>query len=271
VANDASRERTNGPQSVERALSLLTAISEAAGPVAVTEVARQVNLHPATAHRLLRALVVAGFVVQDPETSRYRLGPKLLQIANTHRLREALPQLARPVLERLTNSTGETTGLLECDGASSVVVARVVSSLPLLVHTPIGAHGPLNATGGGKVLLANMSDERREAILSAPLARFTDDTQTDPAALRRELEEIRVRRFGIGVDDYHEGVTAIAAPVFDAEDTVVAALSMPGPTSRMAGPRLGQLIELVCAAAEELSRELGATLPLPRTSGSLTE
>lgn len=259
-------DRTSGPQSVERALALLVAMSEFKRPVSVTEIARRVGLHPATTHRLLRALVAAGFAAQDADTSRYGLGPTLLHIARVFGQNEGLPELARPIMERLTQETGETTGLVGRDGMNTLIMARVRSPHPLLVHHPVGTRGVLHGSAGGKILLAGMTDEDLERALAAPLPTFTPRTTTDPAILRAQIRAIREYGYAVVVDGVDEGVTTIAAPVVDVDQQVIAALSVTAPTSRVAADRLPFVIDRVRVASFHLSRALGATCLPPVTN-----
>lgn len=263
-----------GAQSVERALSLLVAIVDAGSPIGVTDLARQVELHPATAHRLLGSLLSTGFVAQEAEGARYRVGPTFARLARAERERLELPELARPILERLVAETDETAGVVQLDGDETVVVARAYSSHALRVHTPIGGRGPLHATAVGKILLAAMPEAARERMLAGPLAAFTEATLTDAAALRAECAAVEAAGYALGIEDHRPGVATVAAPVIERDGVVVAALSLSGPVGRMAGARLADLITATRAAAVALSHELGADVghpdPMPALDEGLT-
>jgi IclR family acetate operon transcriptional repressor len=261
MAAEPASESLLGVRSVERALDLLGVLGEAAADLTLSDAARLVNHHPATAHRLLRTMVAAGFVAQDATTRRYRLGERFIQLAHAGHSRQALPGLAGPFLERLAAETGETAGLLQLVQDQTVVLARVLSAAALRVHAPVGARGPLHATAIGQVLLAYAPLELRERILASPLTVFTTRTPIQRTALRRRCNEVRGQGYAVSVDEYLEGVTTIAAPVHAQTGAVIAGISLSGPTSRITVERIETSAAAVCAAAFDLSHALGYREP----------
>lgn len=245
-------------QSVVRALSLMRAIGVSNRPVSLTDLSRDVGLHPATAHRLLRTLVISGYVHQDPESACYSMGDAFLSLAYAQSHRLTLPDIAKPVLQQLVAETGETAGLAVVDAEQSLVVARELSPHTLRVHTPVGGHGPLHATAVGLVLLAHLPQPTVARILAGPLEPFTESTTTDPERLRERLERVRRDGFAVSVEEYAEGVATIAAPVRNARLEVIAGISISGPYQRLAPPRLEGLIAAVREGAQQLSARLGA-------------
>jgi DNA-binding IclR family transcriptional regulator len=251
------KKRQNTVRSVERAMSLMKLIGMADGPVSLTSLAHQTDLHPATAHRLLQSLAEVGFVEQDPESSLYGPGAGFLSLALAQERRLTLAALSRSVLQQLVEETGETAGLARRDGANTVIIARALSPHALRVHTPIGGLGPLHATAVGLVLLAHMSGDARSALLSGPLRKFTARTITDPKVIERTLDAIRRDGYAVADGDLHEGVANIGAPVRDADMSVVAAVSISGPSDRILGDSRDAHIESVVRSGEEVSRLLG--------------
>ena len=246
-------------QSVSRALDLLDAVVRSEGSVGVSELAASSGLPIGTVHRLLGTLAAKGFVRHDPEARRYSPGHAAFDLAARVRRQNGLPDQAEPYLRELVGLTGESANLAILDGDAAMYVAHVASSRTVRMFTEAGNRAPLHASGTGKVLLANLPDERREALLGQlALQRHTAQTIADPGELRRELD--RVRRSGVALDngEFEEGVSCIAVPVRDGSGGVVAAVSVSGPASRLTRARAESLAPRIREVAAALSGALGS-------------
>ena len=133
-----SAHRRSGTQSVERAIAVLECFASSDRPLGLTEIARAVGLTPSTAHRLLRALIAARYVEQDPTTEHYRLGLGVA-VLGQRALEQSGYNLARPILERLSADTGESTSLGIRRGTEVVVIERTSGSASLRFDHPAGA------------------------------------------------------------------------------------------------------------------------------------
>ncbi len=246
-------------QSVERALDLFAAVVRADGSAGVTELSGAGGLPVATVHRLLAALGAKGFVVRDRETRRYSVGPVAVDVASRIQARNGLADLAAPFLQELVELTGESANLAVLDGSAAMYVAHVASARTVRMFTEAGNRAPLHASGTGKVLLAHLPDDRREALVGTlNLEPHTHRTIVDREALRRELA--RVRRAGAAVDngEFEDGVRCIAVPVRDAGHGVVAAVSVSGPASRLTSERAAALVPQIQAVSARLSASVAS-------------
>lgn len=250
-------EQVAGTQTITRALAVLRVLRDADGDVGVTEIARAVELHASTTHRIVRALVLAGYVVQNSETERYRLGREAFLLGRAAGQTLGF-DAAMPLLEQLAEATGESVNLVVRDGDQALVVLRVESQQPLRFAQPAGTRIPLYCTSTGKVLLAFAADPRAEVARLGTLERLTLDTITSPPALERELEEIRHRRYSINRAERVQGVCGVAAPVLGAEETATAAVAVQGPQVRMPEERIRELGPLVI----ETANAVRATVPV---------
>ncbi|MBD8868169.1 IclR family transcriptional regulator [Nocardioides donggukensis] len=256
----AEIETPTGPgngivQSVDRAIRILEILA-AAGEAGVTEIAGELGVHKSTAFRLVGTLEARGLVEQSEDRGKYRPGLGLVRLAGATSARLDLVQEARPVCKELAAATGETVNVAVLAEGSALYLDQIAGSSALQPNNWVGQRIPLHATSNGKVLLSGL-DARSLRPLLARLTAYTEATVTDPATLRRQLEETRERGYAMAVDELEEGLTAVAAPIRDAHGEVVAALSVSGSTFRLDEAGIGEVLPRLQAAAEEITRRLG--------------
>jgi DNA-binding IclR family transcriptional regulator len=244
-----------------KGLMLLEAVAAAREDVGVTELARGTRNSKATVYRFLDTLVQAGYLEQDPHTSRYRLTQRLRQVALRTPAPPNIADAARPILRRLVEKTGETAYLAVLSGTECLFLDRVDSDHPLRVHTTSGSRFPLHVGAASKALLAFQSDHELLASALNHLHAVTSHTITSKAGLLRDLAAIRERGYAISQSEWREGISAVAAPVRDMAGRVVAALAVSGPTSRLPVKQLTQIAPYVVRAGAALSAALGWSAP----------
>ncbi len=249
-------EEGGGLQSVSRALRSLEMIAEA-GELGVTDLGRRLGVHKATASRLASALAERGLVERDPVTDKYRLGFGLIRLAGAAMAGLDLVSTARPILEDLADRTGETVNLGVLSGDGVVYIDQITSTRSVVAVSWVGRRTPLHCTSNGKVLLAHMDEGGRERLLSGDLERPTPNTVVDPARIRLQLHEIRVRGYAQTLEELEEGLNAVAAPVRQADGEVVASLSVSGPAFRIRPMDLPRVGRATMEAAAAISRRLG--------------
>lgn len=249
--NDASA----GVQSVDRALTILEVLARV-GEAGVTEIAGELGVHKSTAFRLVTTLEAHRLVEQTVERGRYRLGVGVLRLAGATTARLDLVQEARPVCRQLAAETGETVNIAVLSESSALYLDQIAGSSALQPHNWVGQHIPLHATSNGKVLLGGLDDAKVTEVLGT-LSRYTPLTITKKAKLREELAQVREQGYAVAVDELEEGLTAIAAPIRNAHGDVVASMSVSGPTFRLPGDRVAEVLPVLQAAAAEVSHRLG--------------
>lgn len=248
-------------QSVERAIAILETLAERGVSMSITEISENVGLKISTVHRFLSTLCNKGFIEQDPATSKYKLGMKLFQIGNAALYSSDIRTIAKPYLKELVDRCNETANLAILDGEEVVYIDQLESTNMVIVKmfAKVGSRGPAHCTGAGKVLLAYTSEKELEEILShMELIRYTNETITDPAHLKKELERIRGQGYALDMGEREEDMRCVAAPVKNHENKVVAAISVSGPSTRMTTYYLNnELIPIVREVAEKISLRLG--------------
>lgn len=247
----SGEERVAGTQTIGRALAILGLLREAKGGLALTEVSRSLSLHLSTTHRILRALVNAGYVTQNAE-ERYRLGREAYLLGQAAQ-RELGFDNVMPLLEDVAHRTGESANLVVRDGNEAVVVLRVESTQPLRFTQPTGTRIPLHCTSTGKALLAFGPDPAKEVEALGELERFTPDTITSRRDLLSDLEAARRRGYSTNLGERITGVCGVAAPVLGHGGELIAAVAIQGPDIRMPADGLEELGRLVVDIANQVT------------------
>jgi DNA-binding IclR family transcriptional regulator len=245
-------------RSVDRAIAVLKAFSEEKPELGVTELSRQLKLPKSTVYRLLASLHQEGVVDQDPETERYRLGIELVHLAGLVLKQIDVRQVARPYLQSLAEASEETVNLTVLTGDGKVINIDGISS-PRMVRNVgwIGREMLPHCISSGKALLAYLPQQRLERILPKELVRFTEETITDPVRLHRELKRVRQQGYAVAQEELEIGLSAVAAPIWNHDGEVVAAVSVSGPSFRLSSHKLPELAELTRRTANEISHQLG--------------
>ena len=255
----SSENRTRCPplvKSATRALDVLELLAEQPQPMAHGELARALGMPKSSLTELLTVLEQRGYVALEAE--RYRLGSSLLALAGTLLRRTDVARIAQPILAALMMRTGESAALVLRRGAEVVVVCKENCDQPILYSLQLGQRGPLNASAGGKALLAFQPAEEQEAYLaSGALRRVTPHSITDPDALRAELAAIAAGDVAWSREEMVPGIIAMGMPVFDATGKPCAGLSVGVPTVRFDAPRERKLKEALRQAAIEISVGMG--------------
>jgi DNA-binding IclR family transcriptional regulator len=256
MRNTTSSSSSAGLQSVGRALRALELIAEA-GEIGVTELGRRLDVHKATASRLVATLAEPGLVERDPQSEKIRLGFGLIRLAGAAMAGLDLVRTAHPILEDLADRTSETVNLGVVSGDSVVYIDQVTGTRSIVAVSWVGRRTPLHCTSNGKVLLASMEERERERHLAGPLDRMTDHTIVDAATLRTQLREVAARGYASTMEELEEGLNAVAAPIRQADGRVVAALSVSGPAFRMRPMELPRIARATIDSATGISRRLG--------------
>ena len=224
-----------GPQSVGRIFAILDSIAASGASASLSELAKISGAPKTSLVGLLAGLTAEACLVRD-EARRYSLGPRVQSLAMRAMAGRELVVLARPIFEALVEATGETAvlGAMAPDADLVTYLDRVESSNPIRYAVTVGERRDLYSTASGKALLAHFEPARLRKYLAAmPRKRFTATTITGAADLIAELS--RIRRDGLARTNGErvKGASGMAAPIFDGDGTVVAALLIAGPSERM--------------------------------------
>jgi DNA-binding IclR family transcriptional regulator len=255
-----------GTNSLERALALLEILEDSPGGLRNAEISRRLGIPKSSCSWILTRLERKGYLTRDGNTSRYKLGLKTVALAHGALRELGFRSCAEPVLYRVASETGLAAGIGVLEGSQVLVVDRVEA--PAFPHEQglnqgrprdqreIGRELPAHSTALGKVLLAYLSRAALLSRLAEPvLAQRTPKTIVSRADLLIELRTIRRRGYATANEEHSPGVRAISAPIFDFTGAVPAAISLNGSPSAPIWRAPRRLIDLVTAAARDISRD----------------
>lgn len=242
---------------VDRALRILELLRVDGREMGVVEIAKATGWNKSTVQKLLVTLNHHGVVERDERTKRYSLGLALAEYGRAALNKFDIRRVAKPFLQALVDYSGETAVLGVLQGTQVVMIDKREPLVQIRVSPFLGLRYPATETAHGKALLAWLPEKQREEFCRvAGLAARAPKSITDPAVFREDLEQTRQRGYSEEYDEFQEGVSGVAAPVFSRGGQVVATLSVVGPTYRMSAARMRDFGNKCVEQASELTRLL---------------
>jgi len=254
-----SRPRVQqGIQSIEVGNRVLAAMAQGSAPAMLKDIASAARMTASKAHRYLVSYARVGLVAQDAETGRYDFGPMALKVGLAALGRIDAVAYAMPVLRDLAAATGETVALAVWANHGATMVRWMGADAPVAATLRVGSVMPLTRSATGLVFAAWQPERRWAALAREELAynrRYALQPRTK-AQLRRELDSIRARGLA-ATDAFIPGVSGMAAPVFDHDESLAAALVALGYSAgfKAAGKSIAAAL---LAHASRLSARLGS-------------
>jgi IclR family transcriptional regulator, pca regulon regulatory protein len=249
-------------QSLERGLAVLSAFRSGRPLLGVSELGREVGLSRSTTHRYVATLATLGYLQQDLATKKYRLGPRVLDLGFSAIHSMELREISAPHLQQLSDETGYTVNMGVLDGTDIVYVERCRSSrvgqraIDLNLH--VGSRLPAYCTSMGKVLLAYLPREERDALLDQmELRQRGPNTLTARRALVAELERVRKEGLAINNEELAYGLRSIAAPVLSQSGATAAAINLAVHSSMVS---MDELVERLSGPLRRTAAEISARI-----------
>jgi DNA-binding IclR family transcriptional regulator len=243
--------------SVANSIRLLTSFSGEDDELGITTLATRLRLAKSTVHRLAATLTGAGFLEQNSDTGKYRLGMALFELGALVRRRMDVANEGRPKLRELLEKTGETVQMGVVDHLSVLYVYEMESPRAIRMAAAVGGRAPLHCTAVGKVLLAYQPVEFVERVFQAGLTAYTERTLTKRESVLSMLSEVRLREHAIDDEESETGLRAIAAPIRNHNGNVIAAVGVAAPVQRMNKRVMQTCVPTVIATANAVSARLG--------------
>ncbi|MCX8124904.1 MAG: IclR family transcriptional regulator [Spirochaetes bacterium] len=244
-------------QSLERGLRILEILAKSDRPLSLNEITKHFSIDKSSIFRLLGTLVSYDFVHQDPDTKKYTLGFKIMELSGAFGEQTRIETFLRPVLKYVCEKTHQNTHLAVLHNQDVVFIAVEQPRNNLSMHISVGTREPAFPTALGKVLLAFMETKEKENILhSVRLKKYTDNTITSMSSYKKHLAQIVRDKYAMDNEEYRAGVICIAAPVFNHRGIAEYSIGISGSKEQVL-PHINEYIAIIKDAGVEGSRLLG--------------
>ena len=259
IDDDAEDRQRSGVQSLGRAFAILEEVARHREGIGLAELSKLVGLHNSTTFHLAKTMVSLGYMRQERDSKRYRVGRPLFALAASALDEIEMVNLATPILEDLSRESGESGHFAVRMGDSVVVIARTSGAGAFQLTDRVGVVRPAHCTALGKIILASLRPDQLKRFLErVDLKPSTKKSITDPSALLREITEIRRNAIAFDDGEFNAEVRCVAVPVYNFTGEAIGALGISGPIWRMTDQVLQSRAKLVQTAAKRLSAEFGA-------------
>lgn len=245
-------------KSATRVLQILELVGRSNDGLKHLDIAKALDIPKGSLSLLLSDLVDGCFLTINIEDKRYRIGPQILVLAGRYLADLDIIKASQPFIRNVIALTSESCGLAIRVGLKAMIVWREETHEPLKWDLKIGDQNPMYASAHGKAILAFLSKNEIQAYLeSAELTAITKHTITKRDELLRELEQIRNGAIAYSREENFEGITSMAAPVFNNLKQVVASIGTPVPSQRFSSEKEELITKALKDAAMQLSLALG--------------
>ena len=264
-----SRKRAPGSRdavkSADRVLDLFELLLDWGHEISHNDIAAALNIPKGSLTKLLRNLMVRGYIDFSPASKGYRLGEAFTRLAGQASQMRSLLALAKPLLREMTAQTLESSTLNQLKGYQSVVIATVSSPLRLVPHMRVGDVGPLYALSGGKCMLAAMPDVMIDDYLrKVAFEPITPKTIRSAAQLWREIAQVRERGIAFSLEEFTPGICGIGVAIKARSGFPVGSLTLAIPTVRFNADSKQRGIT-VLESRRRASSSAGGVLRVPKT------
>lgn len=258
---NANKGAPTGTQTLTRGLAILQAV--AGGAHELMAISRTLGTTRSTTHRLASCLVQERYLRFSASTG-YVLGPKLIELGFQAREEVSLTMVARPYLDELAEQTGDTIHLAFHDGDDVLYLDKIPGKKGLEMRSRIGQRMPIATTGVGKALMLGMTEaqwkdmyEKRNTVPNAYPPKLVQ--KHNWPEFRDRMRQYAKGGYAFDLEDNEPSIRCVAAPIYDAGQRIVAAISVSSTVPYMSLKRMQSLVDTVKKAASGISAELGST------------
>jgi len=238
-----------------KVLDILRLFDETQPEISAEAIGDAIRTPRSTTYRYIRTLTDKGFL-EKATNGKYRLGPVFLQFSTLICDEESISRIALPVMTAIMEETNETVLLTRRYDRLSICVERVEGQQAIRISLKKGHRQPLHAGASSKILLAFADKAVWDQYLDRPLERFTDNTITDPDALRAHLRQIREQGYCVSDSEVDVGAKAVAVPILNRNKRLVAGLSTAGPAFRMDAATVESHLQILRTGAATIEDKL---------------
>lgn len=247
--------------SVTNALRLLKVFTAEEPEWGITDLARHLGVAKSTVHRLVSSLVLEGFLEQNQDNGRYRLGLLLFSMGTMVRRRMDVAEQAAVHLRHLAQQSQETVHLAVLNDDEILYLRNIESPHAIRPRSYLGVRMPAFCTSEGRAILAHSPAAVVTRVLSGKLVNRTPFTVTHKKVLMAKLAEVLAQGYAVDQEESEHAMCGVAAPIFGAGGEVVAAVGVVGPIHRLGKTQLRKLAPQVTRTAQTISAQLGYNQP----------
>ena len=250
----ALRSETMG--GLAKGLAIIEMFSAGYTQLTIAEASRGADTSRAAARRCLLTLIELGYLEHDGKF--YRPKPRLRRLGGRSAETGGLAELANPILARACDEINESLSLAVLDGRSSLFIARAAASRVVSTGVHVGDKLPGYCSATGRLLLGTLEDDEiRLYLKNADIVQRTKHTVTDPRLLFKRITDTRTTGVSFSDEELELGMRAMAVPVFNRNDEVVAAMSLSTYSRRVSLETMKkQYLPVLQKAAQALTRTL---------------
>ncbi|MGF7060318.1 IclR family transcriptional regulator [Brassicibacter mesophilus] len=244
-------------KSVQKSLKILHYILTSPQEVSIKELQQELGYNTSTVHHILKTMMYEGFVSQNTITKKYNLGSKVLNSLLEFDKIERYFFKASEDLEEIVEVVGETTSLFIKSKNQAICVIGKETSKTLRAFLQVGRNIPLHCTATGKAFLAYMSiDEIDKLYMETKLLSYCKNTITNKQELLKELKDIKEKGYSIEIEEYEEQINAVAVPIFNMEEKVIAVMVVTGPNTRLTDEKMKETANILKEKSKDISKKL---------------
>ncbi|WP_164659127.1 IclR family transcriptional regulator [Tropicibacter sp. Alg240-R139] len=254
MPEDATSSKEHQIPTNLRLLRILEEVARLGVSVKPADLIDTIGLPKPTIHRLLQTAEAEGFLQRDMDGRSFGPGDRLRALAVNTMSSERIRTARLAIMKAAAEEIGETINLATPDREGMTYLDRVETKWPLRIQLPVGTQVPFHCTASGKMYLSSLRPATLNGVLSAkPLEKLTEQTTTDPELLRQELTETRERGYSQDNEEFMTGMAAIAVPILDPQNRMLATLSVHAPVMRCSLEQIVDFIRPLQQAAAKLS------------------
>jgi len=255
---------------VKRVIEIIRLIVQEHKQFGVTHISDSLSINKSTVFGILKALQAEGYVVKDPTTKKYMMGPALFELSTMIFKRTNLATLAHPFLEQLAEQVEETVILGARENNHLKFLEVIEAKKDLKISSHVGAKIPITVGATGKVVLSFMEDDEIVNLLSdRGLPQFTEKSITDMNLFLREVAKVRQQGYALDFDEYLKGTMAVAAPI-RAGKRLIGVVWVVSFTSAMDDAKVAEITEQVMSTTKLISRLIQSEI-VPIYAGNVGE
>ncbi|MEI5677170.1 IclR family transcriptional regulator [Mesorhizobium sp. CGMCC 1.15528] len=255
--NDKKLSVTEGVKAADTTLHILEKVAFAQEPLGVTQIASDIGIAKSAVFKHLHTLSERGYLTQDPISTRYKLGPKAWLISKLAPSTDDITALTEPLMREARTNTGLAVVLSTPTPKSAFVLATFPGNKSIEIGVRPGSELELHASAQGKIFLAYGPKSMTDSLAKRKLQALTSCTITSFEELLDQIGEVRKRGYASAPEESLLGVNAIAAPIYDYRDNLVASVGLVGSIQHLPKEDNPQTVKTILDLAASISKVLG--------------